>query len=194
MILTQANFNRIKDNKEYQLSFNNCSTLEEFDKYIEDTLETTNINILINNIIKVMNIITEIEEENVQLEIKELILKANLSKNRENFKDTLTFLGKSSDERIVRINRIINKTLLENLDEKIDLLIQLEKLSEFFYPDFSDKLIMNNFEEVEEIETVEVEEIPNTQNDTEPVSKKKIVMFSTIIFILVGLFLYLFLI
>jgi len=193
MIFTQANFNRIKDGKDYQLNFNNCSTVEELDKYIENILEIKNINILVNNIIKIINIVNEIEEDNTKLEIKELILKANLSKNRGNFKDTLTFLAKSSDERIIRINRIIDKTLVENLDEKIDLLIQLEKLSEVFYPDFSDKLIMNRFEEVEEIETVEVEEIPNSQNYTEPVSKKKIVMFSIAILGLVCLALYLFL-
>jgi hypothetical protein len=158
MILTQSNFHRIKENEKYKLNFNSYFTIESFNNYIKKTLETENINILINNIIRVVNIINEVEEDNAELEIKELILKANLSKNIENFKYILSFLDKSSDEKILRINRVIDKTLLKNIDTKLELLIKLEKLSEYFYPSFSDKLIMNRFKEIPKEEEIEIEE------------------------------------
>ena len=175
MILTQANFNRIKENKNYQSIINEYSTLEAFDKHIEETLETKNINILINNIIKIMSIINNVKEDITHLEIKEIILKANLSKNSENFKNTLTFLDKNSDEKIIRINKIIDTSLKDNLDEKIDLLIELENLSKFFYPDFSEKLIMDKFEEVVEAESMKNEQ--ESKRNKQPKDKKKIIIY-----------------
>jgi len=132
MILTNANFNRIKNEPEYKEYFSDYLTLEAFDKHIEETLETKNINILINNIIRIMSIINDGKEDTTHLEIKELILKANLSQNRNNFENTLNLL---------------DKNLLTNLDKKINLLIKLEKLSKFFYPNFLNKLVMKKFEE-----------------------------------------------
>ena len=149
MIFTEANFNRIKDNQVYKENFSNYPTLQEFDKYVEEILEIENINILINNIIRIINIINDKEEDNAQLEIKELILKANLSKNQEVFKNTIESLDSSSYDKFIRINKIINKSLQRNLDEKLELLIELEKLSKFFYPDFSDKLVMQEFKKDE---------------------------------------------
>ena len=158
MILTQANFNRIKDEESYKVNFNNYQTVEEFNDYIKDTLEAENINILINNIIRIMNIINETNEDNTELEIKELILKANLSKNSKNFTEVLkNNLDKSSDSRIIRINRIFDKKLLNNLDEKIALLRKLEKLCEYFYPDFSDRLSMQIFKEIVKEENISIE-------------------------------------
>ena len=145
MIFTESNFNRIKNEESYKLNFNNYQTVEAFNSYVKNTLETENINILINTIIRIMNIINETDEDNAQLEIKELILKANLSKNNENFKDLLSCLEHSSDEKIIRINKIIDENLFHNLGEKINLLIEIEKLCEYFYPDFSDRLIMKKF-------------------------------------------------
>ena len=175
MILTNANFNRIKNEPEYKEHFSDYLTLEAFDKHIEETLETKNINILINNIIRIMSIINEIEEDNSRLEIKELILKANLSQNRNNFENTLNLLDKSSDEKI---NRIIDTSLKDNLDEKIDLLIELENLSKFFYPDFSEKLIMDKFEEVVEEESM--------KNGKEAKDKKKIISYAIGLILLIG--------
>jgi len=178
MILTQANFNRIKENKDCQSIINEYTTLEAFDKHIEETLESKNINILINNIIRIMSIINDGKEDTTHLEIKELILKANLSQNRENFKNALTFLDKSSDEKIRKINRIIDTSLKDNLNEKIDLLIELENLSKFFYPDFSEKLIMDKFEEVREEESM--------KNEKEAKDKKKIISYGIGLILLIG--------
>ena len=147
MIVTESNFNRIKDEESYKINFSSHETIESFNSYVKNILDIENINILINNIIRIINIINEKNEDNSELEIKELILKANLSENSENFKEVLGLLGDSSDEKILKINRIIDKKLLENLDTKIDLLIELEGVCEYFYPNFSDKLIMNRFEE-----------------------------------------------
>ena len=147
MILTNANFNRIKNEPEYKEHFSDYLTLEAFDKHIEETLETKNINILINNIIRIMSIINDGKEDTTHLEIKELILKANLSQNRNNFENTLNLLDKNADEKMIKLNRIIDKNLLTNLDKKINLLIKLEKLSKFFYPNFLNKLVMKKFEE-----------------------------------------------
>lgn len=146
MLFTEANFNRIKDNQVYKENFTNYLTLQAFNNYIEEVLESKNINILINNIIRIINIINEREEDNSKLEIKELILKANLSENQKVFKDTVDLSDSNSDDKFIIINRVINESLRRNLDEKLDLLIELEKLSEFFYPNFSDKLSMKKFE------------------------------------------------
>ena len=186
MLLTQSNLNRVKDTKEYKENFNQYTTVEELDIYIANTLEIDNINILVNNIIRVINIINGIEDNNETLEIKELILKANLSENRENFKNILELLESSSDEKIIRINRIFDKTLLNNLDKKIDLLIKLEDISKLFYPNFTDKLIMNTFkEEIEEIESVDINQ--SVEEYREPVSKSRIVVsIIVLIAIIVG--------
>jgi len=181
MLLTQSNFNRIKNEESYKINFSSYETVEEFNNYVKEILEVENINILINNIIRIMNIINETNEDNSELEIKELILKANLSENSENFKEALSFLGKSSDEKILRINRIIDKKILDNLDNKINLLIKLEKLSTFFYPNFSDKIVMNTFTEKlieKKVETTTIIDEDNTY--TEPVSKTKIITISVI--------------
>jgi len=146
VLFTEANFNRIKDNQVYKENFTNYLTLQAFNNYIEEVLESKNINILINNIIRIINIINEREEDNSKLEIKELILKANLSENQKVFKDTVDLSDSNSDDKFIIINRVINESLRRNLDEKLDLLIELEKLSEFFYPNFSDKLSMKKFE------------------------------------------------
>ena len=190
MILTESNFNRIKDEESYKVNFTHYQTVEAFNSYVKNTLETENINILINTIIRIMNIINETDEDNAQLEIKELILKANLSKNNENFKELLNFLEHSSDEKIIRINRIIDKKLLNNLDEKIALLIKIEKLSTFFYPDFSDKIIMHRFKEHIIEEKNEVETTYEDNNIyREPVSKKKIItIFISALVLIAGLF------
>lgn len=148
MILTESNFNRIKDKESYKVNFNNYQTVEEFNNYVKDTLEVENINILINNIIRIINIINERDEYNTELEIKELILKANLSENSEKLKEVLSFLKNSSDIRIIKINRIFDDKLLNKLDDKINLLIKIEKMCEYFYSDFSDKLVMQSFKEV----------------------------------------------
>jgi len=147
VIFTESNFNRIKDEESYNINFSSHKTVESFNSYVKNILDIENINILINNIIRIINIINETKEDNSELEIKELILKANLSENSENFKEVVSFLDKSSDDKIIKINRIIDKNLLDNLDKKIDLLIKLEGVCEYFYPNFSNKLIMNRFEE-----------------------------------------------
>lgn len=188
MILTESNFNRIKDEESYNLNFNNYQTVEKFNNHIKDTLEVENINIVINTIIRIMNIINEVNEDNTELEIKELILKANLSKNSENFKELLSFLENSSDEKILRINRIIDKKLLDNLDKKINLLIKIEKLCEDFYPEFSDKIVMNTFKEHIIEEEVEIEITPKNSTYTEPVSKTKIIIFVIALVLVIGLF------
>jgi len=180
MLLTQSNFNRIKNEESYKINFSSYETVEEFNSYVKEILEVENINILINNIIRIMNIINETNEDNSELEIKELILKVNLSENSENLKEVLSFLGDSSDKRILRINRIINKKILDNLDNKINLLIKLEKVSTFFYPNFSDKIVMNAFTEKRIEKKVETRIIDKDNTYTEPVSKTKIITISVI--------------
>ena len=180
MILTESNFNRIKNEESYKINFSSYETVEEFNSYVKEILEVENINILINNIIRIMNIINETNEDNSELEIKELILKVNLSENSENLKEVLSFLGDSSDKRILRINRIINKKILDNLDNKINLLIKLEKVSTFFYPNFSDKIVMNAFTEKRIEKKVETRIIDKDNTYTEPVSKTKIITISVI--------------
>jgi len=142
VIFTESNFNRIKDKDNYK-DFNKYQTVEEFDTYIENTLDTENINILLNGIVRIINIINKTEEDNGEIEIKELILKANLSRNKNSFKELLVNNLENSDDRIRVINRIIDKKLLDNLDKKIELLIKIEELCEYFYPDFSDKLMQD---------------------------------------------------
>ena len=177
MILTESNFNRIKDKKEYLSHFGNYQTLAEFDSYINNTLEVDNINILVNNIIRVIYICDELEGNDEILEIKELVLKANLSENGKEFIKLLPLLDSYSDEKIQRINRIFDKTLLNNLDKKIELLIKLEDISKLFYPNFQDKLVMEKIEvikpEIEEDEREEYKEkaSPQTYREKPPVIK-----------------------
>ena len=178
MIFTESNFNRIKDKDNYK-DFNKYQTVEEFDTYIENTLDTEHINILLNGIVRIINIINKTEEDNGEIEIKELILKANLSRNKNSFKELLVNNLENSDDRIRVINRIIDKKLLDNLDKKIELLIKIEELCEYFYPDFSDKLIMKDFKETfidvkkDESENINITETINEYK--KPVSKIKII-------------------
>jgi len=180
MILTESNFNRIKNEENYKANFSSYETVEEFNSYVKEILEVENINILINNIIRIMNIINETNEDNSELEIKELILKVNLSKNSENLKEVLSFLGDSSDKRILRINRIIDKKILDNLDTKIDLLIKLEEVCGYFYPKFSDKIVMNTFKEEFIEKKVEKEIIHEDNTSSKSISNTRIIIISII--------------
>jgi hypothetical protein len=155
VIFTESNFNRIKENEVYLSNFSSYQNSTELNRYILDKLETDNLNILINNIIRIINIANGLEEDNSELEVKELILKVNLSINKENFKNILS-ISCDSDKKIKRIKRIFNESLSKNIDDKIEFLIKLEKLSELFYPNFSDKLILEEFKE-EVQEEIEVE-------------------------------------
>jgi len=188
MILTQSNFNRIKDKESYKANFSSYETVEEFNSYVKEILEVENINILINNIIRIMNIINETNEDNSELEIKELILKVNLSENSENLKEVLSFLGDSSDKRILRINRIIDKKILDNLDTKMDLLIKLEEVCGYFYPKFSDKIVMNTFKEEFIEKKVEKEIIHEDNTSSKSISNTRIIISIIGLVFIFGLF------
>ncbi len=153
MLFTSAQFDKIKEMSVYKDSFDNY---EDFNNHIDDKLGTDNVVIFVSNILNIMSIYNTGKIDNKSndtLEIKELIIKANMSQNKDVL---LHLLGKlnSKDKRIISIDKIIDKELLDKTEKKLDYLIYLEQICKEFYPNFDDKIVLSKFHKKMQDDTI----------------------------------------
>lgn len=183
MIFTSISFRKIE--QENKLGKFTGYTNEQLNTLIDTTLETNNIVIFLFNIVKIIAKVNKVVIDTSSLEVRKLLLKVNISQNRENLYFVLRNLD-AYNEEIRELNEIIDKSLLHNFDKKMDMLEALEPLCRVAYPHFDDLLILNRLEIENPFEEEEIQMQKNLDQKEKDTANDEQLPPSDAVYILIG--------
>jgi hypothetical protein len=179
MFIVTVQFEKLKDSEEYKNSFfKNIKTNEEFEKYLQEELETDNIINFITSIARVENIIEgKSINEGTKIPVEELIQKINISENRDKL---LKWINESDKKE--NIKKIIN---IDNIEQKLEIVEELAKVMKVLAPNISDKIVLKELKKEEEV-------LENHNNKNKKKNILIIVGLVVLIFLVLGIFLSIF--